>query len=407
MASESEQGPRTPLGSPSKRRRILVDPHATPTPAPHTVAPSDSASQAPSLTSSTSATSLRSSGRSSPTKQFGRLELHNPLKIHFDDFDGVGTDLGSGVNVLPPGLQEVRRQLAAFSINQNIIPRRDQAAVASLLQGSPYPITDAAYYDDEEPFRVGPIVSLSDISTIVKASRRCRADRAAEIVWNVEVHQEMLRRALRKNLCDIESGTTNFTICTSASIHNHVAKRSSTKMIDFCLYIDTDVLNHDEPGVAPAVERLRARSPTESVNHTGFATLRKHPVALSIESKKSDGSQDEAILQIGTWQAAQFLFLSKMQAAKGRELQGLEFLPGLIVQGADWHFVAATRRGDETIVWTKQPIGSTTSPLGTYQVIRSIQYLAWWCQEVYWTWFAQNMLDLVYVEEALPSAVTG
>ncbi|WQF77007.1 Putative PD-(D/E)XK nuclease [Colletotrichum destructivum] len=97
--------------------------------------------------------------------------------------------------------------------------------------------------------------------------------------------------------------------------------------------------------------------------------------------------------QIGTWHAAQWKFLARRRASKVMTLDGLDFLPRLIVQGNDWFFVASTRKGDETTLWTEQPIGSTWPALGTCQVIRAVQYLAWWCEGVYWPWFKENIFD--------------
>ncbi|KAK2051289.1 hypothetical protein LY76DRAFT_676045 [Colletotrichum caudatum] len=145
--------------------------------------------------------------------------------------------------------------------------------------------------------------------------------RASEVVWNTEVHHQILRCALRGDEANIASGLVNFTICTSAPINRHIVNCSPSKMVDFCFYIDPDVAGLSDPAVK------------------------------------------DAIADIGTWHAAQWKFLARMRASKGLTLDGLEFLPGLIVQGNDWFFVASTRKGDETTLWTKQTIGTTRSAL--------------------------------------------
>ncbi|GJC85432.1 hypothetical protein ColLi_08270 [Colletotrichum liriopes] len=372
-------GPETPL---TKKRRI-DDPHATPQ------ASYNSISQAPSVSTTSASSASGRSRKSSPTKAFTRLEISNPLKLRFDEFDGINTDYP-----IPEALQQVRIQLGAFSTNQRIIPRRDRTAAAPLVKGSPFPLTDMAYYDDDESCRYGRMVPVDEVRIITNNSRHCAMHRAAEVVWNTEVHHQILRCALRGNDGNVGSGLVNFTICTSALINRHIIHRGPSKMVDFCFYIDSNVASRSDPAVNDAVTELRAWSPSEAVNHTDFTMMRNHPIALSIESKKQAGNHDDATLQIGTWHAAQWRFLARIRASKGLTLDGLEFLPGLIVQGNDWFFVASTRRDDETTLWTEQPIGSTRSALGTYQVIRAVQYLAWWCQEIYWPWFKEHIFDL-------------
>ncbi|KAF4503952.1 hypothetical protein G6O67_008578 [Ophiocordyceps sinensis] len=321
-----------------------------------------SISRAPSIsTTSASSASVRSR-KSSPTKAFTRLEISNPLKLRFDEFDGINTDYP-----IPQALQQVRIRLRAFSTNQRIIPRQDRASAEPLVKGSPFPLTDTAYYDDDESCRYGRLVPVDEVRIITNNSRYCAMHRAAEAVWNTEVHHQILRCALRGDEGNIGSSLVNFTICTSALINRHIVNRGPSKMVDFCFYIDSDVASRSDPAVKDAVADLRA----------------------CIASKKQAGSHDDATLQIGTWHAAQWKFLARIRASKGLTVDGLDFLPGLIVQGNDWFFVASTRKSDETTLWTEQPIGSTRSALGTYQVIRAVQYLAWWCEDVYWPWLVQ------------------
>ncbi|KAK1573280.1 uncharacterized protein LY79DRAFT_697866, partial [Colletotrichum navitas] len=81
------------------------------------------------------------------------------------------------------------------------------------------------------------------------------------------------------------------------------------------------------------------------------------------------------------------------------DLDALGYLPGLIVQGAEWYFVASTRQDDKTILWTRQSIGSTQYLLGTYRVVRALQCLAWWSAEVYWPWFCDHVLVMPSVDD--------
>ncbi|KAJ0163685.1 hypothetical protein CTA2_2580 [Colletotrichum tanaceti] len=387
--------PETPM---AKKRRL--SPNATPR--QHPVVPSDSASQSrnmllektPSVSSASTRSGTSRSRTSSPTKAFAGLEISNPLKLRFDDFDDP-----YATGTMPPGLHEVRRHLGLFSQSQNIIPSRDRDSTVPLFRNSPFPPTDAAYFDDDqEPCRYGPLVAVDDVLAIVGNSSSCRKNHVSEAIWNAEVHLRVLLFALRPDIKRMGAGPVNFAACNSASIHSHLLRRgqrAQSKMVDYCLYVDSEVATRSDPRVEDAISRLRADSPSEAVNHTDYAGVRRHPLALSIESKTPGGSVEAATLQVGTWHAAQWKFLeSILNDGDGGDLACLEFLPGLIVQGSDWWFVASTRGNGETTLWTKQYIASTSSPLGTYQVLRAIQYLAWWCQEKYWPWFTANVLSL-------------
>ncbi|KAH9225243.1 hypothetical protein K456DRAFT_1852629 [Colletotrichum gloeosporioides 23] len=165
-------------------------------------------------------------------------------------------------------------------------------------------------------------------------------------------------------------------------------------MVDFCLYLNSDVIGRTNPAALAAIQALRSRSKSKAVNHTDYHILRNHPIALSIESKTQDGSMAAAALQVGTWQAAYWKFLQKLLAARGLDVGTLDFLPGLIVQGPEWYFFATTNVDGVKTLWTKQFIGLMMTAIGTYQVIRAIQTLAAWCANEYWAWFRVNVLEL-------------
>ncbi|KAK2051184.1 hypothetical protein LY76DRAFT_417882 [Colletotrichum caudatum] len=379
------QSPMTP--SPKKRR---LDLEATPRPY---VFPADSVSQAGSIVSaSTDSSACTGRGQtlsrtSSPSKQLSNLLISNVFDLHFDEFD---------VGEIPETLRAMRKLLKEYTDDRRIIPSKDRESAPRLLKNSLASMTENTFYNDDEPNRYGPAPNTEDIMAVQANSYRCKQEEAAEVTWNTEVHLDILRLALRKNK-PIRDGPVNFAACTSATIHQHLFKgnkRSQAKMVDFCLYIDADVVGQSDHAAGAALQQLYKSSRSTAVNHTDFAALKKHPIALSIESKTQDGSMAAATLQVGTWHAAQWTFLRNQLAKNKLDVATLEFLPGLIVQGSQWYFVASTWKDGKTTLWTSQSIGSTTSVIGTYRVIRSIQYLASWCREQYWPWFRANALDL-------------
>jgi hypothetical protein len=182
------------------------------------------------------------------------------------------------------------------------------------------------------------------------------------------------------------------------------------KRVDFCVYIDPEQEEDDEeaenngedkpadstPSAREAVAALRARLPAGVINHTDYRPLRARPVAWSIETKKTGEGWDSATLQLGMWQSAHWSFLRDLVAMQGRgaghDVDALPgFIPGLIIQGHDWHLVASTLDGDQTVLWQKLTLGSTSSTMGIYQIVCALQVLRQWTEQTYWPWLRAVM----------------
>ncbi|KAL2678429.1 hypothetical protein Neosp_009175, partial [[Neocosmospora] mangrovei] len=114
----------------------------------------------------------------------------------------------------------------------------------------------------------------------------------------------------------------------------------STK-VDYVLYLDVDA---EDTCTSDAIAKLEET--VGSVNHTAFTPLASHPISLSIETKRHGGDGRRADVQMAAWQAAQWSFL---EAQAGGAVEKLAFLPGVIVQGHEWTFVATTRKDKKTV----------------------------------------------------------
>jgi hypothetical protein len=204
-------------------------------------------------------------------------------------------------------------------------------------------------------------------------------------------------------------------VSTTASITAEYSRAPrSQKRVDFCVYIDPEqeddheVKDNDKdkpadstPAAREAVAALRARLPAGVINHTDYRPLRERPVAWSIETKKTGEGWDSATLQLGIWQSAHWSFLRDLVAMQGHgtgtgtgtgtdadnDVDALPgFIPGLIIQGHDWHLVASTHDGDQTVLWQKLTLGSTSSTMGIYQIVCALQVLRQWTEQTYWPW---------------------
>lgn len=77
-------------------------------------------------------------------------------------------------------------------------------------------------------------------------------------------------------------------------------------------------------------------------NPTPHKPIREDPISISIETKASGGNGDKARVQLGTWVAAHYNKLDQLGADCGRTIIS-PVLPLLVVEGAHWAFVPATR----------------------------------------------------------------
>ncbi|KUI65298.1 hypothetical protein VM1G_00781 [Cytospora mali] len=266
--------------------------------------------------------------------------------------------------------------------------------------------------DQIKPFGVSPTVA--DVRWILAEAQECQETQQGKAGWNTAVHFPILHKAIygafrKKQLI----GTMQ---CTTANIiKDYLPTKTSGKKVDFCLY-----LSPDEAGDAVAasvIQEYRRRLPCAVVNYTGYVPLRSRPVAISIETKRRGADQPaEADLQVGTCHAAQWNLLSRLVmdhetgadegqgvgqgvAVGGKASDGLPFLPGVVVNGHSWNFVATTREGRKTILWQERCFGDTSNPLGVYKVVAGIQRLARWARDIYWPWYRGNVLGITRHQE--------
>ena len=113
-------------------------------------------------------------------------------------------------------------------------------------------------------------------------------------------------------------------------------------MVDFCIFVDPQ-----DPKTIEQIDELRARLPDESINQTDYAPLCRLPMAVSIETKRSANHWETATLQMGTWQSAQLRAMRHWKL--GGSQSDLDYVPGLIVLGHDWYFVATVCHNEKTV----------------------------------------------------------
>jgi hypothetical protein len=134
------------------------------------------------------------------------------------------------------------------------------------------------------------------------------------------------------------------------------------KKVDFCIILDPEA-SQDPTDVAMArrINDLRRTLPLTSINHTDLVSTISRPIVVSIETKRGGDSLEQAQLQTVTWQMAQWKLLATLTGGYGSSedgdragragdpLDGLPFLPAVIIQGHDWSFAATSRDGTRKV----------------------------------------------------------
>ncbi|KAJ4194585.1 hypothetical protein NW759_016518 [Fusarium solani] len=337
----------------------------------------------------TSPSRVSISTSSSPSRRLDSLSLNT---------DGIVTrQLGIGDKRHPVVLKQMLSKVLKWSKWKGILgsSMREVFGDDLLEHGLD---EDDAY--SKEPDDYGSTLSPNDVSEIVDYARQCFEKSHAEIVWNFEVHHRLLEKVFRvgqrPHLVDVIS-------CHSATItKEYLPTAAGSKLVDFCIYINPGADIESGEDYADQANELRRSLPMLCMNHTSYLGLKAEPISISLETKRSGDDEDNATLQIGTWQAAQWNYLKYLLVRVGGEahaetaLDELGILPAIITQGHQWSFAATTREGSKTILWAKFIFGDTTSLAGVYTIATVVQYLRHWTATVYWEWFKRNILDITH-----------
>lgn len=158
-------------------------------------------------------------------------------------------------------------------------------------------------------------------------------------------------------------------------------------MIDFCLTI------RPERSEQEIIDGIRSQRPGNSINHTDWASLTKHPIAISIETKRQGEQYAAALLQIATWHSAQWRSL-RWGHEDASSLPTIEFLSGLIIQGHDWQFIPSIlgRDGVSKVVRPPVQIGDTRTEPAILKLFSSLQVLKQDAEEMFWPAFKADVL---------------
>ncbi|KAL7756878.1 hypothetical protein ACKLNR_013871 [Fusarium oxysporum f. sp. zingiberi] len=270
---------------------------------------------------------------------------------------GVETRAMSDPSGLPPSLADMRTKLLQFSRGRGILGENGLESIQDETAARALHPDMAAIYEDKEfccfarRDELGLTLSPEDVVYIL--------DSSASIIPDYRI------------------------------------RFAPDKKIDFCVYLDP----HHDPNnanIASTVDTVRSRLPGLSIKPTDDLSLLSNPIAVPIETKRPGEGLDTANFQVATFLTAHLTLLQRLVDAgasvpvgdgeKAPSVDDLGFLPGLIVQGNTWNFIAASRQDSRIVIWSETSLGSTGDIFGIYQIVASLQLLRQCIDTTYWPW---------------------
>ncbi|GAW25774.1 putative methyltransferase type 11 [Rosellinia necatrix] len=342
-------------------------------------------------------------GRSSPTKQIARLRINASMQHRMMD--------DNGSNDFPESLRKLLDPIKrATTLCRGLLFESQRQEIRYYALADPngrrnfrdcynddvlFTSASADQFDPVDPEFVG---------FILDEARECDENLHPEASWNMQVHYPLMRRAImgasrRQYIPGGRNPLVTVVPCTTASlVTNFKVPDAPAHKVDFAIALEpirtavdgtaTEMMTADGT-VADRIEACRKSMPGLSINHTDYAPLLHRPIAISVETKRTNDDFEKARVQLMVWLAAQWAKVESMTDHPP------EVLPAIIIQGHDWYLVTSTRADDgKKFLWCKHNFGSTGTPLGIYKIVWTLQYLSRWAVDTHWAWFKSACLKL-------------
>ncbi|KAI6627594.1 hypothetical protein MCOR08_006885 [Pyricularia oryzae] len=296
------------------------------------------------------------------------VALPDDVKALCDKVD----DIGSGFGVIPALIftnivDEGKKISAGEKIRPVYSISQDQDQDLNLGSG---PASKAALLRE-----------LDLLCDVVKESQRASPGGYSEAHWNTRVHSAIMVAAIEadtprdKRLAQVFD-TTAAGIASGCIPRNVNGRSLEAKMVDYCIVLsDPDIrqrctgavvanmqpskVRRTKPSATSSASSVSApdnnsiagstqtrpatddRMHPNSINHSEYYPLRDQPIAVSIETKKPNGSDEEAKTQLSVWVSAHLLRLHQLF----NKPQPIPlWLPLLYVRGSQWQLCFAVER---------------------------------------------------------------
>ncbi|KAF5483023.1 hypothetical protein CGCS363_v015068 [Colletotrichum siamense] len=142
-------------------------------------------------------------------------------------------------------------------------------------------------------------------------------------------------------------GLVDNTYCIGAQeAKAYNAKESPSNMVDFCMIIRPPLRSPE----ADCIDEVCKMRPEVTINHTDHDVLCKSPIVVSFETKGSGADHEKA-----TWRG-----LAKCP----NDLPAIPFLPGVLINGHGWSFVASAIKDGRSVLYSEVELGKTSTGFG-------------------------------------------
>lgn len=300
-------------------------------------------------TTSTTTTSTQGRRRAkSPVKSLADLP-YAETPVYAQSLDNVEELRDNGARDLCLGLRQIA---SGRCVVPRLIRMRVDAQIESLTRleedelEDKHMMTDTDSKDKEDAL----LVELDTICGIVKQTKRALqpGSNYSEPHWNERIHSRILEAALEPQNTAEEARSVTFLNVTVAKIASgcmpaHVKGVDlEGKMVDYCIVLcDDEVQNAARSTISAHLQTSSQPTSSQtvrSINQTEYAPVHLCPISVSIETKKSGGSEDQAQVQLSVWVMAQFRRIHQIWDRPGPvDIT----LPLLYVAGEEWRVLFA------------------------------------------------------------------
>lgn len=308
----------------------------------------------------------------SSTQGGGRRRPKSPVKslvdLPYAETPVYAQSLVDIQELLDDVARKLCKDLLDVALGRRVVPLRVRAHVdAKIKQLNPLveaEIEDSnvmalARAEDGEGSEDGPglalLMELNTICSIVVQTKHALdvGKNFAEVHWNERIHSSILAAALEPQMMestvqDRKVAFYNVTVAKIAPgcIPAHVREDDlEGKMVDYCIVLCDRQVQHAAMTTLTALQSSSSQSSPSrprirSINQTEYAPVHLSPISVSIETKRSGGSEDQAQVQLSVWVMAQF---RRIHQIRGTDRPGPVdiTLPLLYVAGDEWRVLFA------------------------------------------------------------------
>ncbi|RGP78818.1 hypothetical protein FLONG3_3016 [Fusarium longipes] len=184
----------------------------------------------------------------------------------------------------------------------------------------------------------------SAVKDTVRDAEKCHLQQYEKTGWNNLVYTPLIDIAVKRMASRPGSSNVDFAPCERASVKPGFRRTSILQsQVDYMFYI----IPGTESNKSENEVFLTYRDKYGSVNFTDFKPMSQYPIGLSIKSSELDGEDPvRPEIHLAAWQSAHWYQLALLA---GEDIRSLGFLPGIIIEGHDWKFVATTWKNGRTV----------------------------------------------------------